>query len=162
MRLAPENHRSLGMAVQTLRLGVVERRGAAWRWQDRLGLPRTPTAYRERETHSRPYLRWLKRTWAKRAHKAYRRYVTIASDSASAICFVFGPYCRQALAVARCESGPSMTPRAHNGQYLGMFQMGAYARARYGHGPDRLTQARAAYAYFVDSGRDWSPWSCKP
>ena len=73
---APENHRSLGMALQELRLGVVERRGAAWGWQDRLGLPRTPTAYRERETHSRPYLRWLKGTWAKRAHRGWKRYVT--------------------------------------------------------------------------------------
>lgn len=74
------------------------------------------------------------------------------------ICSVFGGYCSQAVAVARCESG--LSTRAMNGQYLGLFQMGDFARSRYGHGPDALTQARAAYAYFVASGRDWSPWTC--
>jgi hypothetical protein len=38
--------------------------------------------------------------------------------------------------------------------------MGAYARARYGHGSTPMAQARAAYRYYVKSGRDWSPWSC--
>ena len=91
----------------------------------------------------------------------------LASNSASAapsnaqiICQVFGPYCSQALRVARCESGFSVW--ATNGQYLGLFQMGGYARARYGHGASAWTQARAAYRYFVDSGRDWSPWACRP
>ena len=78
------------------------------------------------------------------------------SDSETAIRHVFGEYGSQAVAVAKCESGWSMTPNAHNGQYLGMFQMGSYARAAYGHGEDRLTQARAAYRYFVASGRDWA------
>lgn len=78
----------------------------------------------------------------------------------AAICHVFGSYCSQALRVASCESGRGVY--AQNGQYLGMFQMGSYARSRYGHGYTPLEQARAAYAYFVDSGRDWSPWSCKP
>ena len=32
----------------------------------------------------------------------------------------------------------------------------------FGHGPTALAQAQAAYRYFVRSGRDWSPWSCKP
>ena len=76
------------------------------------------------------------------------------------ICAVFGPYCSQALRVARCESGLSIYAR--NGQYLGLFQHGAYARARYGFAWDAWTQARAAYRYFVDSGRNWSPWTCKP
>ena len=40
--------------------------------------------------------------------------------------------------------------------------MGSYARARYGHANNAWIQAKAAYHYFVDSGRDWSPWSCKP
>lgn len=76
------------------------------------------------------------------------------------ICQVFGPYCSQALRVARCESG--LQTWAANGQYLGLFQMGYYARARYGHGSDAYTQARAAYRYFIDSGRNWGPWTCKP
>jgi hypothetical protein len=78
-----------------------------------------------------------------------------------AICDVFGRrYCGQALAVAWCESRHSTT--AQNGQYLGLFQMGAYARGLFGHGRTARRQALAAYRYFVVSGRDWSPWSCKP
>jgi len=77
-----------------------------------------------------------------------------------AICHVFGNYCRQALQVARCESGYRTT--AQNGQYLGLFQMGYSERQLFGHGATSLDQAKAAYRYFVRSGRDWSPWSCKP
>jgi hypothetical protein len=77
-----------------------------------------------------------------------------------AICHVFGGHCKQALAVARCESRLSTT--AQNGQYLGLFQMGSSERRIFGHGPTPLEQARAAHRYFVRSGRDWSPWSCKP
>jgi hypothetical protein len=76
------------------------------------------------------------------------------------ICTVFGKYCGQALRVAKCESG--LSEWARNGQYLGLFQMGSYARARYGHAWNPWTQARAAYRYFVDSGRGWGPWECKP
>ena len=77
-----------------------------------------------------------------------------------AICHVFGSYCKQALQVARCESGYRTT--AQNGQYRGLFQMGSSERQLFGHGGSALQQARAAYRYFVRSGRDWSPWSCKP
>ena len=51
---------------------------------------------------------------------------------------------------------------AQNGQYLGLFQMGSSERRLFGHGETALEQAQAAYRYFVRSGRDWSPWSCKP
>ena len=78
----------------------------------------------------------------------------------SIICKVFGPHCQEALAVSWCESHWYIW--AQNGQYLGLFQMGSYARARYGHGSGAWKQAKSAYRYFVDSGRDWSPWSCKP
>jgi hypothetical protein len=77
-----------------------------------------------------------------------------------AICKVFGRYCRQALAVAWCESRHSTT--AQNGQYLGLFQMGWNERRLFGHGATARAQAVAAHRYFVVSGRDWSPWSCKP
>ena len=78
-----------------------------------------------------------------------------------AICDVFGRrYCAQALSVSWCESRHSTSAR--NGQYLGLFQMGSYARSLYGHGATPRQQAEAAHRYFVDSGRDWSPWSCKP
>lgn len=76
------------------------------------------------------------------------------------ICRVFGRHCREALAVARCESG--YRTDARNGQYLGLFQMGDWARSVYGHGNTALVQARAAYRLFVDTGRTWRPWSCKP
>jgi hypothetical protein len=77
-----------------------------------------------------------------------------------AIRIVFGVHAAAALRVAWCES--RWHTGARNGQYLGLFQMGDYARGRYGHSWDALGQARAAYAYFVASGRDWSPWECKP
>lgn len=76
------------------------------------------------------------------------------------ICGIFGPYCQQALRVSWCESRWQTTAR--NGQYLGLFQMGDYARARYGHGSDPWTQAEAAFRYFADSGFRWGPWSCRP
>jgi hypothetical protein len=78
----------------------------------------------------------------------------------AAICDVFGPYCTQAVAVAWCES--RLRPVAQNGQYLGLFQMGSQERRLFGHGHTARQQALAAHAYFVRSGRDWSPWSCKP
>ena len=87
----------------------------------------------------------------------------IASQQARAksiICKVFGPYCQQALSVSWCES--KWYVWAGNGQYLGIFQMGNYARSKYGHGSGAWKQARAAKRYFIESGRDWSPWTCKP
>jgi hypothetical protein len=80
--------------------------------------------------------------------------------NARIIRIVFGDYGDQAVRVASCESG--LTIGAQNGQYLGLFQMGSYARSTYGHSWNPWGQARAAYRYFVASGKDWSPWSCKP
>ncbi len=96
------------------------------------------------------------------AHRATTRRLAalqLASPQA-VICRVFGANCREALAVSRCESG--LQTAAQNGQYLGLFQMGTNERQLFGHGPSALEQARAAYRYFVASGRDWSPWSCQP
>ena len=78
----------------------------------------------------------------------------------AAICDAFDHYCGEALKVAWCES--RLHTSARNGQYLGLFQMGSYARELYGHGATAHDQAIAAHRYFVSSGRDWSPWSCKP
>jgi hypothetical protein len=83
-----------------------------------------------------------------------------AEPPREAICGVFRENCRDAVDVAWCES--HLEPTAHNGQYLGLFQMGALARHRFGHGPSAWEQATAAHRYFVYAGRDWSPWSCKP
>lgn len=72
----------------------------------------------------------------------------------------------EAVLVAKCEAAwywdEGRPQEARNGQYLGMFQMGKRERKLYGHGPDPWSQAIAAYRYYVFSGRDWSPWSCKP
>lgn len=51
---------------------------------------------------------------------------------------------------------------ASNGQYQGTFQMGSYARSTYGHGPTLVHQVIAAAKYWRASGKDWSPWECKP
>jgi hypothetical protein len=82
-----------------------------------------------------------------------------ARSPRAAICDVFGSYCEEAVAVARCES--HLQTDAQNGQYLGLFQMGASERRLFGHGPTARAQAIAARRYFVSSGRDWSPWSCQ-
>lgn len=78
----------------------------------------------------------------------------------------------EAISVAKCEAAQYWTwgiPHkavGPNDEYgnprLSMFQMGTRERNRYGHGPDPWSQARAAFRYYVESGRDWSPWSCKP
>jgi hypothetical protein len=60
--------------------------------------------------------------------------------------------------VAWCES--RMNVYARNGDYLGLFQFGSFARAHYGFAWNASTQARAAYRYFRDAG--WAPWSCSP
>jgi hypothetical protein len=90
-----------------------------------------------------------------------RRLAAVAATTPeTVICRVFGDYCRQALAVSRCESG--LRTDAQNGQYLGLFQMGSSERRLFGHGPSVTEQVTAAHRYFVASGRDWGPWSCKP
>jgi hypothetical protein len=96
---------------------------------------------------------------ARRARARQLAAVAVASPP-DAICRVFGAYCRQAVAVSRCESG--LRTDAQNGQYLGLFQMGSNERRIFGHGSSATEQAAAAHRYFVASGHDWSPWSCKP
>ena len=100
-----------------------------------------------------------RRVIARRA-KARQLAAVAASSPPKVICRVFGTYCGQALAVSRCESG--LRTDARNGQYQGLFQMGSNERRIFGHGPTAFAQAKAAHRYFVESGRDWSPWSCKP
>jgi hypothetical protein len=94
---------------------------------------------------------------AKVRARATRRFASLPPRAA--ICSVFGSHCQEAIAIARCESRLSTT--AQNGQYLGLFQMGSYERVLFGHGATALDQAVAAHRYFVRSGRDWSPWSCR-
>lgn len=78
----------------------------------------------------------------------------------AAIRAIFGRYASQAIHVAWCES--RLNVWARNGHQLGLFQMGSWERSRYGNGMGAWAQTRAAHRYFVATGRDWSPWVCKP
>ncbi len=122
-------------------------------------MTRLRTARRELAQATRSE-RQLRRSVARRNARAQARRLAKAPPK-TVICHVFGRrYCRQALAVAWCES--RFSTRARNGQYLGLFQMGSYERQRFGHGETAHAQTVAAHRYFVLSGRDWSPWGCKP
>ena len=101
------------------------------------------------------------RTMALRRKRLARRLTVARPETPQVvICRIFGSYCGEALRVSRCESG--FHTDAQNGQYLGLFQMGSSERRIFGHGGSAEEQATAAHRYFVVSGRDWSPWSCKP
>jgi len=102
-----------------------------------------------------------RRRQARRKRRLTRRLASARPEApAATICRVFGPDCNDAITVARCES--HLRTDARNGQYLGLFQMGSLARQLFGHGDSAEEQARAALHYFIASGRDWSPWSCRP
>lgn len=123
------------------------------------------TEHRANATSSLDYaeqrVRQLSRTVAVLRAKIQRRdsQRTAVMPPKAAICAVFGDDCQEALAVAWCES--RLSTKAQNGQYLGLFQMGSYERRLFGHGPSAHQQAQAAHRYFIRSGRDWSPWSCR-
>lgn len=108
------------------------------------------------------------RLWTRRERSTCGKLDKINASPEVAICYVFGSYCSQAKTVARCESAhgkypiPYSSVWARNGQYVGLFQMGDRERAIYGYGVTPLAQSRGAYNYFVSSGRDWSPWDCRP
>lgn len=102
------------------------------------------------------------RTWTRRRSKTCGLVRYLNADPKRAIRYVFGSRGTEAVTVAGCETGGTYWIGSHNGQYLGLFQMGRHERATYGHGRTALEQARAALRYFVASGRDWSPWECKP
>lgn len=144
------------------REAIVFYRNSTYHWQDQLEVTRTRTAHSERWARSCAYLRWTARLWIVRNNDARRRYYSVATNPVAAIRFVFGRYASQALSVSYCETGGTYSVYASNGQYQGLFQMGEYARTRYGHGRSAITQSRAAFHYFADSGYDWSPWECKP
>lgn len=139
---------------------INNKRKATWGWQSKLSMPQTPTRYNERHIHGCGYLKWSGKRWAKLAHKHYMKLVQLNRNPKAAICYVFRRYCGQALNVSWCESKYDVTAGVGKHQYLGLFQMGDFARTKYGHGWTALEQVVAAHKYFVDSGRDWSPWSC--
>jgi len=134
------------------------------RWLLRHPMHRSEASKQLRFHHEQ--LRWTSLELLETQHaidlREERRRITRlhAASPANAIRVVFGRYAADALAVASCESGLSIA--AENGQYRGLFQMGSAERARYGHGSNAYLQAKAAHRYFVESGRSWAPWQCKP
>jgi hypothetical protein len=147
---------------KNFKAAIVRKRSKTWDWQSKLYLDHTPTRYRERVVRGCGYLRWLSKKWEHRAHEYYMLWVEIRESTQNAICHVFGRYCEQALSVSSCETGGTFSVGAENGQFLGIFQMGEWERRLFGHGPTALEQSYAAWLYFTHSGKDWSPWSCKP
>jgi hypothetical protein len=122
-------------------------------------------AKRQLRLHTLSFARTQRRAAAAKralARRTQTRRLAVVAETKpqDVICRIFGDYCQQALAVSRCESG--LRTDAQNGQYLGLFQMGSSERRLFGHGPSVAEQVAAAHRYFVASGRDWSPWSCKP
>lgn len=101
--------------------------------------------------------------WIKRQHNPW--------DSEFWMRHHFGSHTDEAFSVCGCESrlvrGGTLdnlerATRAGVGkhQYLGMFQMGEYARGRYGHGHTPREQIAAASGYYHAAG--WGPWQCIP
>lgn len=146
--------------------GVYYYRGIARKYESKLSRHPSKSNFNASKIRSCRYVVWVAHLWEHRAAEARKRYAAYLkswarmNDPETAICSVFGVYCSQALRVAWCEG--KYDTSAKNGQYLGTFQMGDHERATYGHGDTVLAQAQAAYRYFVASGKDWSPWECKP
>lgn len=143
--------------------GIYFYRDATRHWERMMGQSQSKSNFNASKVRSCRYAKWVAHKWVKLAKHyrgKYKHWRELQNDPEYAICLVFGPYCSQAKAVAWCEG--KYSPYAHNGQYQGTFQMGERERTIYGHGATVLEQARAAYRYFVASGRNWSPWECKP
>lgn len=156
-----KQHAKVQHVCNDARKGIRFYRGNTWQAQDELRQNRYRTRYPERARGHCNYLnRYVAPLWKDRSSNRTTFLRRLQLSPQRAICYVFRTYCGQALRVAWCESKYHIT--AQNGQYLGLFQMGESERATYGHSQLALGQAFAAHEYFEDSGRDWSPWSCKP
>jgi len=160
--VAPATATNHPSRLASARHAVIFYRVATWHRQDDRLAHRSSTNYAERHSHSLRYLGSVATLWRVRAHRERalaKRYENVFA----AIRYVFGTYADQAIAVALCEGGsPVPSVNAQNGQYLGIFQLGAGERSRYGHSHTALGQSVAAYHYFIATGRSWRPWECRP
>jgi hypothetical protein len=152
----------IGQAVLYVKVGdgtlirsIERNRARTWRCQRALGRGLSPISYSAERSPSIAYRRWVNRLWARRAGFVCN-VARQTSDPVRAIYAVWGLRAPEAIRVFRCES--HLYVGARNGQYLGIAQMGLYARGRYGHGHTALEQARAAYRMWRAEG--WHPWSC--
>lgn len=146
----------------SLKKYINKKRNATWHWQAQFDQKRYPTRYREKTVKGCGYLKWSKNLWQGRADDRFHFWVKLRDNAEFAIVYVFKAYSGQALVVSWCESKHDTTAGVGKHQYLGLFQMGESERDIYGHGWTAYEQARDAHEYFVASGKDWSPWSCKP
>lgn len=87
---------------------------------------------------------------------ACKKHQNVTRNRKCVIRSVFGSQGDKAVRVAHCES--RFDPKARNGQYRGVFQMGSSERKQFGHGRTVLAQSFAARKYYRISG--WSPWAC--
>jgi hypothetical protein len=128
-------------------------------------------AMKSAQRHKNGDVYWLhyhshKRVVAKLS--AIRRFYLSTGGSynrvAGVVCSLnWSPYsCSQVMQVVNCETGGTYSVHVQSGQFLGLFQMGNYARSRYGHGYTVWSQAVAAHRYFLDSGRSFRAWQCSP
>jgi hypothetical protein len=127
-----------------------------------------------------PNHRWLLARARASLHRIQDRLVRAAPArvrqrvSRDVVCsFDWSPSsCAGAMRVSWCES--RWTTWDVSGQFAGWFQLGSGERRRYGLGAYRSAdpyaairagiwaQVRSAHRYYVSSGRDWSPWQCRP
>ena len=140
-------------------------RAAAQMCQGELtGGRRWPVAHLERRASTGPELRlWVLELWRERHAVACAKRNALNAWPPNAVRFVFGRLGADDVAIALDviddEGGGPQCVRATNGQYLGCFQMGAWARDQYGHGRTALLQAWAAFRYRV-AARGWcSGWA---
>jgi hypothetical protein len=123
-----------------------------------LKLARKARALHRAHPHVRAYTFFVRlcRAWRKAHHRPAPAAV-VPSVRVAARRFGFSP--EGMLRVARCES--NLVRTATNGQYLGLFQLGSFARARYLRGAwtDAYANALAAARYAKESG-GWGPWTC--
>ena len=65
------------MKIKQLRGQIALHRQQTWRWQDKSGVARTPTIYRERRVRGIAYLKWLSALWSDRTVAAKRYSVSL-------------------------------------------------------------------------------------
>jgi hypothetical protein len=137
---------------------IIKTRAKTHACQDELGVHRSPVAQRV-ITGGPAYRAWVLYRWRYRLRFCRDVLEQLNADPVKAILTVWGPHHGpKAVEVARCETGGTFSVYESNGQYLGLFQMGEWARGRYGHSYTPLGQARAAYRNFRENG--WSQWAC--
>ena len=137
-------------SVYKLRAGVNWHRQQTWHWQEVRLASTTKTVFAEKATNSKPYLRWLAKTWSERRIEAKKRAHAV-------------PYYNEWMCIHRGE-GAWNDP---NAPYYGGLQMDMQFQRTYGwqalqkwgtadnwHPLTQMWVAEKARA----SGRGFYPW----